>query len=164
MAVSEPYSALLSAIKAALVGAGGPFTKDDQVALWEEDAAEDLAPSQELLDRLSQAPPMALVAAGSSSFGAEEVGESEYTEDLVVVVYYGVSAPDYNTAYTGDGTKYWGEHPVRKWILNKLQYKTPGSTVAKPLSAANLSTLSARRHGLIARALRFQTQIIHVAE
>lgn len=165
MAVSEPYSELLNAIKAALVDAAGPFAKSDQVALWEEDGADEFAPAAELIERLSQAQPMALVATGASSFGEGEVGgESDYAEDVTVVVYYGVKAPAYDAAYTGDGTPYWGEFPARKWILNKLQFKTPGDTCAKPLSAISVGTLPARQRGLIARVLRFETQFIHQAE
>lgn len=165
MAVSEPYSALLDAIVAALVHDDGPFTEADQVALWEEDGAEEFAPSAELIERLSQAPPTALVAMGTSGFGEGEVGgESDYSENQAVVVYYGVKAPTYAAAYTGDGVEYWGEFPVRKWILNKLQFKTPGDTCEKPLSAVSLGTLPARRKGLIARVLRFEVQFIHQAE
>jgi len=162
VAVEEPYSSLFNAIKAALVHADGPFPNDDQVEFWVDDGAQDFAPSEELKERLTRAIPAALIS-DSGSEAAEVGGGDEVGEECTITIHYAVQAPTYAAALQGDGTTYWGEFAVRKWIINKLAYpRLTGVTGwAYVMIFQGRRAINLERKGLIAWALSFAAVYIH---
>ena len=165
MAVTEPYSALWTALKTALVNAAGPFTKSDQVDYWPGEGEGPLGVSDEMRQRLTQTgrSPVALFVDLSSELGLEPGGIA-ITEDWLFAVYYGCRVPGaagYETAFTGDGTQYWGEFPTRQWIYEKLVHQNkPGSGTTWPIQFLRRRPVAVNQIGVVVCALDLKVQNI----
>lgn len=117
---ADPYSTLLLGVATRLRDTGGPFAQSDQVKVWAEEALEQYAPSQELLDELSRTVPIALVCDGGQRVddaGRDSDGDREVSRVRIWVAGYG---PTPTAAVTGDGDEYWGSLALAHYVRTRL--------------------------------------------
>ncbi len=161
MGYSEPYSAWFDAVKTALVDASAPFKKSGQVLYWEDDAYDDLAPEQKLIQALTRTIPHALLSwPGGLADPAILGGENSHEEEVGFTIRFGCGAPDedYEKALKADGTKYWGAWAVHDWIFKQVC----GVTVVgfnAPAELLRTSVIKLDQPGRIARRMDWRVMM-----
>jgi hypothetical protein len=166
MAVTEPYSDVLTGIATRLVNASGPFTTAGQIGYAAPTAEGGLDPVERLVSMTTKegCQAAALIADGGSDFGGKGIGDSGSNEEWRVVIHYAVRCPggsDWKYAYTGNEGKYWGEFEVRRWLLDRLHgYSLGGTTKMHPYPVSRANSL-VTQNGMIICSLTFAMDIPH---
>lgn len=165
MPITQVYTSLLDAIEIALGDPLGPLPGSGQIDVIEEDLLDEVAPSETLARMIARNKPVVLLADGGSEYDMEKPGGgNEFTEKVIVHVYYGIETPSTRKSQAGDddGTPYYGEFQMRKFILDKLtmhNFEVDGWTHG--LLPVQRTPIPVRVKGKVARKLTFAAELIH---
>ncbi len=169
MAVAEPYSACITALRAALVDAAGPFTDADQILMHAPDTEDASDPVEELRKLTTKsAAQAALLVADAGSDPGEPAGGQDTHERWKLTLYYGVRVPagsnwsDWAKVYEGESGQYFGEFEVRKWLFERIIHQDlPSSGTVFRFDFDGRRPLTTSQRGMVICAFEVSASLVH---